>query len=237
MGDINKRVFHFSGGKSSALMVLSNYRKGDLVIFTDTGREYKKTYDFIDDFEKFENIPVIRLQYKGGWRELLRKKKAIPNRFMRFCTIELKIKTTRRYLRSIGYKNYTQFVGFRADEQNRVKGYSEKWKGVETKFPLNDAGISKLDVLKFWESKPYTLDMPSILGNCTLCFQKGKAAILTILHDYPELAAEWIEDEKIIGNTYFKGVSMETLLKMSKSIKQYDLFEVQPEFNCACTSI
>jgi hypothetical protein len=30
------RVINFSGGKTSALMTILNYRKGDLVIFADT---------------------------------------------------------------------------------------------------------------------------------------------------------------------------------------------------------
>ena len=44
-----KRVINFSGGKTSALMTIMNYREGDLVIFTDTGREHPKTYKFIND--------------------------------------------------------------------------------------------------------------------------------------------------------------------------------------------
>ena len=49
-----QRVFNFSGGKTSAYMVIKYWREGDLVIFTDTGREHPKTYKFINDFEAFE---------------------------------------------------------------------------------------------------------------------------------------------------------------------------------------
>lgn len=233
---MNTRVFHFSGGRTSAMMTLTAYKPGDMVIFCDTGREVAGTYEFIDVFEKMEGIKIIRIGGKNVFRELIIKRKAIPNRFSRFCTVELKIKAARRYLRSIGIKNYTQFIGFRADEQERISSYKEYWKTVETKFPLNEMGVTKNDVLQFWENKSYNLDIPSILGNCSLCFQKGKNAILKILSQYPELAKEWIEDEEIIGKTYLKGVSMKTLLELSRGLKQYNLFEAQPEFNCACTT-
>jgi 3'-phosphoadenosine 5'-phosphosulfate sulfotransferase (PAPS reductase)/FAD synthetase len=72
-----QRIINFSGGKTSAYMTINEYRQGDLVIFCDTGREHAKTYKFINDFEANENIPVIRLQYEGGFRELLKKKKAM----------------------------------------------------------------------------------------------------------------------------------------------------------------
>jgi 3'-phosphoadenosine 5'-phosphosulfate sulfotransferase (PAPS reductase)/FAD synthetase len=116
-----QRVINFSGGKTSAYMTIKYYKPGDLVIFCDTGREHFKTYKFINDFEAFENIPVIRLSYDGGFRRLLEKTKAIPNRFKRFCTIELKVKTARRYLRSIGLMKYENLVGFRFDEPLKFK--------------------------------------------------------------------------------------------------------------------
>jgi 3'-phosphoadenosine 5'-phosphosulfate sulfotransferase (PAPS reductase)/FAD synthetase len=56
-----QKVFNFSGGKTSAYMVIKHWQKGDIVLFCDTGREHPKTYKFINDFEAFENIPVIRL--------------------------------------------------------------------------------------------------------------------------------------------------------------------------------
>ena len=54
------RIFNFSGGRTSAYMVIKYYQQGDLVIFCDTEREHPKTYKFINDFEAHENIPIIR---------------------------------------------------------------------------------------------------------------------------------------------------------------------------------
>lgn len=233
-----KRVINFSGGKTSAYMTINEYREGDLVIFCDTGREHPKTYKFINDFEAFENIPIIRLKYDGGFENLINKKKAIPNNFKRFCTIELKVKTARRYLRSIGINEYENFVGFRYDEPIRVSRRKQHWKKVIDKFPLYEKRITKEIVNKFWNEKNYNLEIPSILGNCDLCFMKGKNAIINILSSYPELADKWIVDEEKIGKTYFNDINFKTLKSIAQNnlFKDYDLNQIKPAYDCACTS-
>jgi hypothetical protein len=238
-----QRVINFSGGKTSAYMTIHEYKEGDFVIFCDTGREHEKTYKFINDFEAHENIPIIRLKYEDGFRGLLNKTKQIPNNFKRFCTVELKIKTARRYLRSIGVTNYENFVGFRYDEPLRVKRRKKMWKTVTDKFPLYEKKIDKQTINDYWKHKPYTLEIPSILGNCTLCFMKGKNAIISILSSYPYLADEWIKDEennKLIGKgyTYFNDVTFKQLRDIAQNnlFKDYDLNEIKPAFDCACTS-
>jgi hypothetical protein len=231
------RIFNFSGGKTSAYMVIHYYKPGDLVIFCDTGREHPKTYKFINDFEAHEKIPIIRLKYDGGFENLLSKKKGVPNQFKRYCTVELKIKTTRRYIRSIRIIKYENFVGFRYDEPLRIKRRKQMWKQVVDKFPLYDDKIDKQIINAFWNTKPYNLEIPSILGNCTLCFMKGKNAIISILSVYPELAEPWINDEEQKQYTYFKGVT----IKQLKLIAQNNIFanqldNINPSFNCACTT-
>ena len=228
-------------------MVIHYYQPGDLVIFCDTGREHEKTYKFINDFEAFENIPIIRLKYGNSedpFQSLLekRKYKVIPNRVKRICTIELKIKTCRRYLRSIGLMKYENFVGFRYDEPLRVKRRKQAWKQVVDRFPLYEDKIDKQMINHYWQNKNYTLEIPSILGNCTLCFMKGKNAIINILSVYPELAEPWINDEENSklnggGHTYFQDISM----KQMKNIAQNNLFknnldDIKPAFDCACTN-
>lgn len=240
------RVINFSGGKTSALMTIMNYREGDLVIFTDTGREHPKTYKFIQDFEAYENIPIIKIQYEGGFRGMLEKKnwKHIPNRVKRSCTIELKIKTTKRWLRkNYGKQNYEWLVGFRSDEERRVKSYEQRVGYIHPKFPLYEAGIDKAQVNEYWSKKPYTLEIPAILGNCTLCFLKGKNAIINIMRAYPEFAKEWIEDEDLSkekgnGHTYFQDTTYRHLLMLAQNdlFAGQDLNEINPAFNCSCTN-
>lgn len=227
-------------------MTIMNYRDGDIVLFADTGREHPKTYKFINDFEAFEKIPVIRISYEGGFRGMLEhnKWKHLPNRVKRSCTLELKIKTSKRWLRAnYGKQNYEWLVGFRADEERRVKSYEQRQAYIHPVFPLFEQGIDKAYVNEYWSKKPYTLEIPSILGNCTLCFLKGKNAIINIMRSYPELANEWIEDEELSkanggGYTYFQDTTYKHLLMMAQSdlFKGQDLTNLNQAYNCSCTS-
>jgi len=239
------KVFNFSGGKTSAYMVIKYYQPGDIVLFCDTGREHEKTYKFINDFEFFENIPIIKLGSKTSFDDFLSRRnwKEIPNRVKRSCTIELKIKPARRYLRSLGLMKYDNFIGFRADEEQRVRKSKKRWKQVNTVFPLFQNGITKEMINDYWKNKPYTLEIPPILGNCTLCFMKGKNAIMAILREYPELAEDWINDEKKsslqFGHTYLPGITIQELKNISQNnlFKDYPLTKINPAYDCACTSI
>jgi hypothetical protein len=233
-----KRVINFSGGKTSALMtILLKPTQNDIVLFTDTGREHPLTYKFIDDFQVNEGIKVNKISYVGGFEAMVKKSNFLPNQQMRICTTQLKVKTAKRYLRTIGIQSFESYIGFRADEERRVKGYKQYYKKVIPKFPLFEMNITKEDVEYYWKNKSYTLEVPSILGNCDLCFLKGKAAIITILQHYPELANKWIADEKAIGSTYFKDFSYKQLLDIAnRQLTLFDLKDQLPAYNCSCTN-
>lgn len=239
-----KRIINFSGGLSSALMTILEYNKDtDIVIFCDTGREHPKTYKFLNDFEAYENIPIQRLIYENefgkGFTALYTKKKIIPNRQFRTCSVELKINLATRYCRKdLKLKNFEWIIGFRYDEKNRVEKYEcQNYK--KPKFPLHERKIVLDDVYNFWKNKKYTLEIPRILGNCDLCFLKGKNNIIKIMQHYPEFAKKWIDDEKRNGKTFFKDISYSQLLSISKSrLELFPLNDLESAFpNCNCTEV
>jgi hypothetical protein len=229
-------VFNISGGRSSALMTILEYQPGDIVLFTDTGREMPQTYDFLNNFEKIEGIPIIRLNHLGYFSEMVKQQKMIPNRVARFCTKILKIECARKYLLSIGVKQCNNHLGFRYDEQERILKSRSRWVGYKQKFILNELKIDKQQVINYWKHKKYDLGIPHILGNCDLCFLKGKNAIIRILISHPELAKKWIDDEKLIGKTYIKGVSYSQLLDVAKNnlFKDIELDNIEYSYNCSC---
>jgi len=239
---MQQRIINFSGGLSSAMMTIMEYNpKTDIVIFADTGREFYKTYKFLNDFEANENIPIHRVMYENeygkGFTALYTKNKIVPNRQFRTCSVELKIKMSTKFARkNLGLKKMDWLVGFRFDEKDRVKNYeTEKYKTPV--FPLFDNKIVLEDVYKFWSNKRYTLEIPRILGNCDLCFLKGKNNIIKIMKNYPELADKWIEDEKRNGKTFIKGISYSQLLEISKQTKElFKLENLESAFpKCNCT--
>lgn len=112
----------------------------------------------------------------------------------RMCTAYLKIKTQRAYcLNTLGWSpGYTQYVGLRFDEPDRVDAMRRRnaTKDNVEIAPLYDAGVTKKDVLRFWSAKTYDLDLPEHLGNCTGCFLKDEGDLALALED-PETDAEW----------------------------------------------
>ena len=151
----------------------------------------------------FEVVPHERLARKGepfidyllcarSFRAKAGKGAIAPWAMQRICTAYLKIKTQAKYIEALGWSDTTAYVGLRADEPKRVALMRERAELRDTgeEAPLFDAGITKADVMKYWGSKPYDLDLPEYLGNCTGCFLKDEADLATALLD-PETEADW----------------------------------------------
>jgi 3'-phosphoadenosine 5'-phosphosulfate sulfotransferase (PAPS reductase)/FAD synthetase len=136
---------------------------------------------------------------------LILRRRFLPNPVSRFCTSELKIRTMHRHLRSLGWTEWDQFVGIRADEQRRVSKIRARGTSTETKddtmcMPLADAGVSVQDVGAFWRAQPFDLELPTVNGrtlegNCDLCFLKPPAQRLALIAAKPERATWWIRME------------------------------------------
>lgn len=94
----------------------------------------------------------------------------------RLCTTYMKTRLSRRFVESLGWSEYDELVGLRADEPGRV---SRLRTGVPSRIgrhaPLSDAGVTKADVRAFWDSQTFQLGLPPHLGNCTGCFLKDQA--------------------------------------------------------------
>ena len=65
-----------------------------------------------------------------------------------------------------------------------------------TVYPLVDARVSVRDVERFWSEQPFDLQIHRDLGNCDLCFLKGRWKLMRLITQYPERAEWWIEQER-----------------------------------------
>lgn len=220
----------FSGGRTSAYMLhqIAEANGGIpdrcVVSFQNTGREMNETLDFVQECSDRWSIPVVWLEYRANkpWFErvshnsasrngepfdaLIEKKKILPNTAMRFCTQEMKIKTSKRYLVSIGWKWWLNARGIRADEahratQNDTEPRFDNW------HPLVDAGVRKADIARFWLSQPFGLKLPSVgrnnpFGNCDGCFLKSEESKALLARHYPDRFAWWEKWEAKMGATF-----------------------------------
>lgn len=226
-------VISFSGGRTSAYMLWrvlqANQGLPDeaIVCFANTGKEEEATLEFVRDCEKNWGVEIHWLEYQDDdpkfrrvnfetanrdgqpFEALIKKRNYLPNPVARFCTVELKILTMERYLKSIGIAEWINMVGIRADEQRRVAKIRNDPKGGrgsgERAMPLADANISVADVLSFWSKNNFDLGLPSVNGktvhgNCDLCFLKGGEQVLSLIREKPERAVWWARMEKSITN-------------------------------------
>lgn len=200
------------------------------VVFANTGAEFDWTLDFVQRCSEAWDVPIIWLEfrhgYKGGhrrerWAEvvthatasrnkepfdmLLESKRIVPDRGRRFCTMQLKSFTVRRYLKSLGWSAWKNVIGFRADEGGRVdeKTANEMAApGPETSiFPLADAGINRPDVLRFWKAQNFDLELDADGdgGNCDGCFMFSAARLGRMFQKYPERMEWWPTTEAKFG--------------------------------------
>ena len=222
-----RAVISFSGGRTSAYMLwrIIHAHGGTLpddivVCFANTGREMPATLDFVRDCGAAWNVPIVWLEYRwepGGpsfevvshnsasrdgepFEMLLRSKSMLPNPVSRFCTIELKIRTQKRFLRSLGWQHWTSLVGLRADEPARVARALDRERTKKDRWhnacPLAADGIEEVDVLRFWRAQPFDLRLAGPwAGNCDGCFLKNRAALQRMFVDNPDRMAWWIDME------------------------------------------
>lgn len=210
-----RSVISFSGGRTSGFMlwkvlevfggVLPYWIK---VIFCNTGKEREETLDFVERCSQRWSVPITWLEYRWEpgrhyfvevdyatasrngepFEMVIQARSFLPNPIMRFCTAEMKIRTTNRYLHSIGWTEYTNAIGFRSDEPNRVAKLFRKRKveyiptlwedwiikeesrgadpppGETPVTPLFDAGLSKDDVMGFWGGQRCGADLDAWLA-------------------------------------------------------------------------
>jgi 3'-phosphoadenosine 5'-phosphosulfate sulfotransferase (PAPS reductase)/FAD synthetase len=208
-------VASFSGGRSSAMMITQMDLSDAIVIFCNTGKEMPETLDFVRDCESKWSVPIIWLEYKSKreykvvsyetasrngepFESLITDKNYLPNMVARFCTSELKVLTIERYLKDQGISDWETAVGIRADEPRRVAKMRQK-EGYLT--PLADKGITSSDVIKFWQSQEFDLNLPAsgFYSNCDLCFLKGYGIKQSLVNERPSLAIWWADQEKKIN--------------------------------------
>lgn len=175
------------------------------VLFCNTGKERGETLRFVQDVSERWGVQIHWLEYArhyepaamtGAYRkhsvsvevdfktasrhgepfeEAIRARSYLPNPVTRFCTVELKIRTMHRWMRSRGYTEWTQAVGLRADESDRVKSLlGGSFTPAESPVcPLFDAGITKRDVMDFWGGAAVRPPAPALGRKLRPVFPEG----------------------------------------------------------------
>ena len=265
-------LISFSGGRTSGFMlyqILQAYG-GTLpddiyVVFANTGKEMPETLDFIKDCGEHWNVkirwveldvhderPIYRtkeVSYKTASRngepfaQLNKRKKMLPNPYLRICTQELKMNVFKRFMQNQGYKEWNNIVGLRYDEPTRVAKQKaqnltgkNKW---ESYSPLYEDRKTLKDIGQFWKENSFDLYLPNdngktLAGNCDLCFLKGTKTLTKLVKERPGLTKWWIKEEEKMQNTFKNKISYIDILNLStKEHAQIDFLEDDSR-SCFC---
>lgn len=224
----------FSGGRTSAYMLhlLLAAHGGRLpadvlTIFNNTGKEEEATLRFIRECGQRWGVDVVWLEYTAGAgfrvvdfntasrngepfeaviaQRMTSADAGLPNRVARYCSSEMKTRTTHRYLRSLGWAEWDSLSGIRADEPKRVhtirNNQHPETVDETVRIPLAELGIGARDVGAFWAANDWDLELPNVggktmHGNCDLCFLKPSAQVVSLIAERPERAVWWAKQER-----------------------------------------
>jgi len=261
-----------SGGRTSMYMLRRvldanggyEHIAGDVaIVFANTGREAPETLEFVREVAHRWEVPIAWVEYRAGdpgfeqvfyrtasrrgepFEALIRKKQYLPNPVARFCTVDLKIKPTERFLQAAGWMEWDNMLGFRADEPLRVakvraQPILPESPNVERIVPLAAAGVSKSDIRDFWRAQPFDLTLPmdydgtTIDGNCDGCFLKPAHQRVSAMRRNPGMPVWWIAMEDMTGGKFTKdGHSYRDMARFAQ--EQTDLFDPNEEaISCFC---
>ena len=219
-------VISFSGGRTSAYMLYkvleanNGLPKEAIVCFANTGKEEEATLKFVHDCSVHWDVPISWVEYRNTellfelvnyetasrngepFEALIAKRNMLPNPVGRFCTVELKVRTIHRYLKSIGIDQALNMIGIRADEQRRLAkiGNNDYGKNWEKSAPLGLDNVIKETVGNFWKQQPFDLGLynnngVTMHGNCDLCFLKAGNQIQSLIQEKPSRALWWAKME------------------------------------------
>ena len=227
------------------------------VCFANTGKEREETLRFVHECGTRWGVQIHWLEFvtdlrsvgaAGRFEEvgynsasrngepldrLIERKKALFSTLRgRWCTQFCKVSVLHDYLEAIGHPKgtYTEVIGFRADEGDRVYELPRK-PGNEARrlaFPLADAEVRKADVLTWWSAQPFNLQLRPGSGNCDHCpFVSDKARIARARLN-PE-GLEWWERHEVQRDFAFGRDSFAKLKEMIVASPLLPLDEIEAD--------
>lgn len=202
--NLDKPVRHIlclSGGKDSTALAVHLRRTRPHLnleyVFTDTLKELKETYDYLNRLEALLGIRIIRLNARAGfdhWHKVFRG--YLPSPQIRWCTKLLKLEPFEKY---VGEDSVISYVGIRADEDRT--GYISTKPNIIPTFPFKEDGIDYEGVMQILRESG--LGLPPYLkwgrthSGCFFCFFQQPIEWVRLFENHPDQFEEALQYEKI----------------------------------------
>jgi hypothetical protein len=195
----------------------------------------------IFDLEQFTGR---RITWVSGdtFDEVVKKRKALPNIAMRFCTTEMKIVPIKNWWHQILNETVEMRIGYRANETNRANTallkcdtdgieydkfitgktkVNNKWSLLPfrvPKFPLIEDNIYKDNIEKYWKDKSVRF---APLNNCVGCFHRS-FALLRKMKDWQPDKMKWFSNiESITGNQFKKEFAYKQVMESTAHLELF----------------
>lgn len=234
-------------------------------IFMDTGAEHPLTYTFLKQVVEHFNIELTVIRCKVNpkmgvgvtyevipvenakcdlkpWKDFI-KKYGEPTINAPRCTSRMKTEPHDKYCdERWGKNNYITWLGIRADEPRRLKHFdlnqdlfSQEQEFRPIRYLAELSNFGKQDILDWWATQPFDLQIPEHLGNCVFCIKKAQPKLILAVQDEPELADEFIDmlsspdNRRLpkavhVKNEIYRGhMSLDKIVKLSKVIPHEDV--------------
>ena len=231
-------ILSLSGGKDST--ALAFFMKDNMpeifeqleLVFSDTECELPETYDYLNKIEVFLNKKIIRIKPERSFDHIYQIYNQIPSITKRWCTVELKTKPFRKFLK----ENYSDgiaylYIGIRADEIKRIET-SRSTDVIKERHPFIEYNIRKDDVCKILDSSGIGLPKYYEWSNrsgCYFCPFQTKSNWINLYENHPDLYKKAMTYEFKKGDARKKsdfgwvmGSSLKELIKKEniKAIKE-----------------
>ncbi|MEO5360581.1 MAG: phosphoadenosine phosphosulfate reductase family protein [Nitrospirota bacterium] len=194
------KIVSYGGGVNSTAMTIYLINNGivpDLILFCDTGAELPETLEYVDYFSAWlrqkASIEITTIRKDGeGLYDYCIRKKIIPMRQWRWCTIDWKIKPFDKYLKRFDGEKIV-YIGYDAGEDGRVvNSLMKDCKRNRKEFPLHEANIDREGCIKIIESTGLRLPPKS---GCFVCPFTKRSAFREMKRNNPVLFRKVVELE------------------------------------------
>ena len=181
-----KSFIAFSGGVESTTMV-SLFGHVATPVFTDTGWEHQKLYDWIDTVEERLEVDVVRVRGKQTLPDYILEQNFYPSPRARFCTRRFKIEPMDRFLRQA--TPCSVMIGLNSEETDRTGNHGLE-SGVRYEYQLIRLGMSRQDCIDHLMKIDLLPAFPRYMqrGGCVGCFFKSRHEFAVMALDSPDEA-------------------------------------------------
>ena len=240
-------ILSLSGGKDST--ALAFFMKENMpeifesleLVFYDTGCDLPETYDYLNKIEIFLKKKIVRVTPEKSFEHLLTINGVLPSHFRRWCTVELKVRPSQKYIEEKINKDgkgiVNLYVGIRKDEEYRkgillISDIEKEF--VRPQYPLIEYNICKNDVEKILLENG--INYPSYYNyrsrnGCYFCFYQNEKDWINLYKNHPDLFKKASDFEKFARKGKTKIFRWNEKYYLDEMIKPENIKKINEKYN------